>query len=123
MKRALLLTFLLAGCDLQLEAMTAPPPGATAELDADDKVITLTRGTALAVACVDGGDLCGDMKLTVGNSAIADARVAFRNALDFTWDGPQQATSFVIFARSAGRTTVEVDSDAGDVTYDVVVED
>jgi Flp pilus assembly secretin CpaC len=113
----------LAACDPTLEALTAPPPGAKAELDNDEDIIHLSRGAALAVACTDGGDLCDNMSVTVADPLIAGARVAFRNALDFTFEGQRPATSFVIFGKAAGKTDVTVKSSAGDVTYRVHVID
>ncbi len=122
MKLALALPILaLAACDPTLEALTAPPPGARADLDTDNQRITLSRGAALAVACTDGGDLCDHMVVEVADPDIAGAAVAYRNALDFTWVGERPATSFVVFGRAVGNTTVTVDSAAGDVTYDVRV--
>lgn len=124
MKKILLLvaTMTLAtACDPALEAITVPPPGARADLDTDNDRITLSLGAALAVACTDGGDLCDYMEVTVANPSIAGARVAYENALEFTFVGQRPATSFVIFGRRVGNTTVTVDSAAGDVTYDVRV--
>jgi hypothetical protein len=114
----------LAACAPDLEALTTAPPGATAELDADDEEIRLTRGAALGVACTDGGNLCGNMVVTVADPTIADARVAFRDLLELDWnDGAQAATSFIIFGKRTGETRVTVDSSEGAVSYDVVVRD
>jgi hypothetical protein len=122
MRIAALLLLTLAGCDPTLEALTAPPPGATAVLDNENQTIRLSRGAAMAIACTDGGQLCDDMSVVVADASIAGARVAFHNVLEFTFEGPQPATSFVVFGKSPGKTTVIVDSAAGGVTYDIIVE-
>ena len=113
-----------AACAPDLEALTTAPPGATAELDASDEEIRLTRGAALGVACTDGANLCDNMVVRVDDPEIADARVAFRDVLELDWDsGASAATSFIIFGKLAGKTRVTVDSSEGSVGYDVVVLD
>lgn len=113
---------LAAGCDLELTALTAPPPGAAASLDNDDHDIVLSRGAAMAVGCRDAQwDMCTEMEVEVADPAIAGARVAYRNALGFDGDGPQPVTAFVIFGRAAGETEVYVDASGGSVSYRVEV--
>lgn len=113
---------LAAGCDLELTALTAPPPGATATLGNDDHEIVLSRGAAIAVGCRDGQwDMCTEMEVEVDDPGVAGARVAYRNALELTAEGPQPATSFVIFGRAAGETEVYASASGGSVSYQVEV--
>lgn len=114
---------LATACDPTLEALTVPPPGARADLDTDNDRITLSRGAALAIACTDGGDLCDYMEVAVANPDIAGARVAYEDALEYTYVGQRPVTSFVIFGKAVGNTSVTVESAAGDVTYEVRVID
>lgn len=122
MTRLVLLSLLALGaCDLQLTAATTPPPGGAANLDSDDRVITLSRGVALGVDCRDGNHLCTGMDIEVDDPAIAEAYVSFDTELDYTIDGPAVRTSLVVVGKSAGTTSLYIDADGGDVSYDVVV--
>jgi hypothetical protein len=120
-RTALLFVFALGACDLQLVAATAPPPGATAVLDNDDKIISLSRGVALGIDCRDGSQLCTGMVLEVDDPAIAAAYPSFDTELDFTHHGLAPRTSLVVVGLAEGNTALHVDAEDGSVSYEVRV--
>jgi hypothetical protein len=118
-----LLAGLGGGCDLELAALTAPPPGATAVLTDDDRKIEISRGAALAIGCGEwDAEDCDGLTVEIADPEIAGVRLAYRNALAPAGAaGPRPARAFVLFGRAAGETDLFVDAAAGSSSYRVTV--
>lgn len=116
----------LAACDLELAAITPPPPGTTAALDDCEQTIELTRGVALGIDCRDGGLECEAMTAEVDDPTVASAYLSFDSEIDeyeYRYDPYQPRTSLVLVGRAAGVTALHVFAEGGTVTYAVTVVD
>jgi len=114
----ILVAGLIAGCKNSYEAITAPPPGLIASLDAQSQSIRLSRGVSIAFACTDEhGDPCA------GGSSTQKASTAliFPANLDALTEwgymhGPQPQTVFVVVGIAEGNTEVRAGGDSLSVT-------
>ena len=128
MKRAscLIVLGLLPGCGPYLAALTTPPPTRSATLDDAAKTIELSTGVALAFSCDAWTALpCQNAKARVDDPAVAAVYPAHLNQLTHDWGqgtrGPRIETGFVVAGLKAGKTTLRVSSDDGDVAFAVDV--
>lgn len=124
-RRAFLAALALAastlGCDpppvLQLQAITAPPPLAHAELatnDSDEPTLTLTKGVAFALACWDpGGESpCTGVTTQLSFPSVASVSQAY---LGFEESG------LVIIGLEAGVTHLSIHANEGSTNLDVTI--
>lgn len=61
------------GPGVTLTVTTAPPPGGVAELDDDGRVLTLSRGSAVAITVTDGYANLQDLEVTTDDHAFVIA--------------------------------------------------
>ena len=133
MKRALFVIAVLAtGCgEVTLSALTVAPPGKTAHLDNEADALHLSRGIAIGFECTSNegnyNGPCRKAKIYVDNQDIV---AGFTSYMDTTLDsyeggfeGPRQRSAFVIVGLQPGTTDVTIDTDDGNVTLDVTIED
>lgn len=121
--------FLAVGCgDVYLEALTVPPPGKVATLDADNHTLELSRGIAFAFSCTETGGYsgpCRDATITSSEPAIATAFASYLDELDRAYDGgdlgPRSKAAFVVVGMTPGTTDVRVTTEGDDVTVSVTV--
>jgi hypothetical protein len=129
MKRFVLL-FALVGCnDITLEALTVAPPGKTAALDADNNVLDVSRGVAMAFECTASGNAysgpCQDAEITVDDPAIASVYPSYSDALTERYSGiqgPQARTVFVVVGLQEGKTALRVTTEHASADVAVTVE-
>jgi hypothetical protein len=117
---------LLAGCEPNLEAITAPPPIGVAELDDDEGEIRISRGVALGFECTFQGSPCANAGTEIGDESIVSVRAAFLELLSeqgvgASSPGPQPRSAFVLVGLIEGTTTLLVTSSDGDTELDVTV--
>lgn len=121
---ALALAAALAGChSIDLEPVSEPPPTRRARIHAEDKTISLSRGVAFAVECVDTCDgPCRAARVWSKDEALVEVRKAYHFAgVARGEDEEHNAASFVLLGLSPGKTRLRVESDCTDDTYDVTV--
>jgi len=121
----------LAGCqDPNIEAITSPPPGRSAELiDSDDeRSITLSQGIALGFSCTYQNAPCKGASVSVGDAAVARAFASYVDELSTYFcdhDGGGECstpgTVFVVLGAKPGSTTLTVSTDDGDVELSLEV--
>lgn len=131
MKRAILLAALVTGCgEVRVEAITVPPPGKTAELDADNHRLHLSLGVAFAFECTEYNNdgYNGPCRRGEVSSSSADVASIFPSYLDSlapAYDGadigPRSRAAFVVVGLAAGDATVRVATADDDVAIDVTV--
>jgi hypothetical protein len=114
----LLAACLVAGCENEYEAITAPPPGLTASLDDKSNSIQVSRGASIAFACTtQEGDPCRRSSST-DSATTALIFPAHLDALT-EWGyehGPQPQTAFVVVGIAEGKTSVEAGGESLSVT-------
>jgi hypothetical protein len=134
--RALLALALAAtACsDVDVVAISNPPPGRTATLDGDDEM-RLSRGVALAFQCLGQDDddsyrgPCRSPRVVSADGAIVSVRPAYLERLVDTteWDdanpenGARPMAAWVAVGLAEGQTTISVDAEEGSLTIDVRV--
>lgn len=117
---ALLLT--AVGCEVRLSAVTAAPPGKTAELDDADELITISKGVALGFECTFQGRECENATAESRHPDIAQVWPASVDWLGRDQvEGPQPAAVFVVVGKQVGTTTLKIDTADGDDVFDVDV--
>lgn len=130
MKRAILIALLGAGCgEVNVAALTVPPPGKTAQLDAENQTLHLSRGVAFAFECTEWDNSydgpCRNARVTATNPDVAPAYKSYVDSLAPTWDGgdvgPRSRAAFVIVGLAVGDAKVRVDTSDDYVTIDVTV--
>jgi hypothetical protein len=128
--RALLIAGLAAGCsEVNVEALTPPPPGKIAVLDSENNTLELSRGVAFAFECTAyGGGYdgpCRDAKASTSHENIVTVYPSYLDSLGSAWDdgnaGLRSRTAFVVVALGEGKTEVLVKTADGDVGIDVTV--
>jgi hypothetical protein len=129
---ALALLALATGCsDIELSALTVPPPGKVAQLDDSDRELTLSRGVALAFECQRWGEgydgPCRTASAVSARPGIATVLASYLDALSQpVWEdaeeaGPRERSAFVVVGLSAGETEIEIATADGDVLLSVTV--
>jgi hypothetical protein len=136
----LLCAALSCGCDTTtVNFITEVMPGRTANLDVENRELTLSRGAAIAFECTEYAEAwsgpCRAFALTVDDEDIVDARPAFlaqpagTTAQPIASDGAdgqqvqgtQPRTGGVLAAKRAGDTAVTIESQTGRVDLTVRV--
>lgn len=116
--------WILAGCgDVQLSAVTAPPPGAVAELDDDCRTVRLSRGVALAIECVHTLDgPCGELAPRSSDEAVVRGLPGYSDAL-VPWypRDDRQRSVFVVVGGEPGSAELSLATAVGDVVLEVEV--
>ena len=108
----------LSGCDfVTLQAQSVAPPGAIADVDTGCEEITLSKGVALAIECVDRNQPCEAVSIAVSDPAITQAYPAFSDNFASDYNGTRPASTFVIVGKQVGTTEITVDTSEGEVTY------
>jgi hypothetical protein len=111
-----------AGCyqPPALQAVSAPPPLATATLvdDGGNASITITKGVALAFSCTDptNSDPCKGLSATVADPQVASVSQGYLDTLspsnpDLTGmgvDGSQPQSVLVVVGHEPGTTTLDL---------------
>lgn len=114
----------LAACGPTLAARSAPPPGRTAALAANDGHydLDLSQGVAIAITCEHGGP-CKDVVVSTEDAAIAEVKGAAFGALEQAPYGLAAATpaGIVIVGKHPGKTRVRVRTAKGSRTIHVTV--
>jgi hypothetical protein len=119
-----------AGCgEVNVVALTVPPPGKTAQLDAEDQTLRLSRGVAFAFECTEWDDSydgpCRNARVTATNPDVASAYKSYLDDLAPAWDGgdvgPRSRAAFVVVGLAVGDAKVRVDTSEDYVTIDVTV--
>ena len=116
---------------MTLSALTVAPPGKTAVLNDEDDKLELSRGIAIGFECNSSeGDYygpCRGTKLYVDNADIAAAFTSFSDTLTQSYDGgpagARAKTAIVVVGLQPGKTAVTIDTDDGNVTLDVTIQD
>lgn len=130
MKRFLLCTLLVAGCsDVNVTALTVPPPGKVAELDNENLKLELSRGVAFAFECGESNNdytgPCRDSTITSKDATIAQAFPSYLDELAPAWGGgdlgPRSKAAFVVVGMTAGKTKLELSTPEQDLSIDVTV--
>ena len=129
MKRLILSALVVAGCgDVKVQALTVPPPGKVAELDAENLTLELSRGVAFAFECYENTSYngpCRDSSVSAADAAIAQAFPSYLDELAPAWDGgdlgPRSRSAFVVVGLAAGKTKVELKTPEKDVSIAVTV--
>ena len=129
MKRFILFAA-LAGCtDVYVEALTVPPPGKVAQLDAENLELEISRGIAFAFECNESNSdytgPCRDSAATCDNEAIAEAFPSYLDSLAPSWGGgdlgPRSRSAFVVVGLTAGTTDLRLNTPEKDVVIHVTV--
>jgi hypothetical protein len=130
MMRAILCACLFAGCgEVSVAALTPPPPGKIAQLDAENLKLELSHGVAFAFECTanDNGysGPCRDATAATADASVASVFPSYLDTLAPAWDsgnaGPRSRTAFVVVGLGTGSTELVVETSDGDVTVDVTV--
>jgi hypothetical protein len=130
-KRAIVLVMLAAGCgEVRVEALTVPPPGKTAQLDAENQTLHLSRGVAFAFECTEwNGDgysgPCRGGTATGTNPEVATVFKSYLDTLAPAYDGgdlgPRSRAAYVVVGLAVGEAKVRVDTPDDHITIDVTV--
>ena len=116
MKRCLAMLAVIAGCgEVDLAALTVPPPGKVATLDAKNYTLELSRGVAFAFECTENEGSyygpCRGAELASSDAAIA---LTFPTYLDDVSTGyagevgPRSRSAFVVVGLEEGRATLRL---------------
>jgi predicted small lipoprotein YifL len=118
----------LAGCGPKFEALTVPPPSKTAELDDEERTISVSKGVALAFECSSESQPCVSPSAKTEDAGIASVLPAYVDAVSPAVAGSQGRTAgakprsvFVVLGVAEGKTTLSVTTDDGDADFDVEV--
>ncbi len=118
----LVLAGLAETCAISLHPISDPPPTKTAELNAEEHVITVSKGVALAIQCVDTNtaEACKGLRVESDDDTIVEVLPAFlaptgRSATTATAGQPRAA--FVVLGNTVGEVTVRVFTDNGHDQY------
>lgn len=130
MKQLILFAIFAVGCsDVQLNALTVPPPGKAAQLDAENLELELSHGVAFAFECVESNSdytgPCRDTTVTSQDSSIATAFDSYLDELAPAYGGgdlgPRSKSAFVVVGVTAGSTKLQVKTPEEDLTVRVTV--
>ena len=129
MKQLIVLLALVAGCgDVQLAALTVPPPGKVAQLDAEKLTLSISRGVAFAFECTEYNNYsgpCRDTTVSSADPAIATTFDSYLDELATAYDGgdlgPRSKSAFVVVGLAPGATKLTVATKEQDLTVDVTV--
>jgi hypothetical protein len=130
MKRFLLCIVVVAGCDdVNVQALTVPPPGKVAQLDAKNLELELSRGVAFAFECNESNNdytgPCRDSTLTSDDAAIAQAFPSYLDSLAIAYGGgdlgPRSRSAFVVVGLAAGKTDLRLATPDKDLSIRVTV--
>jgi hypothetical protein len=111
------------GCDPAFSALTAPPPGATAELDDAADTIALTQGVALGFSCTYQGAPCDGAEASIDDASVATVQPAYVDLLAPDYRaGDRPRVVFVVVGKRPGETTLSVAYDGSDYALTVTVE-
>jgi hypothetical protein len=131
-RAALVIAVLAAGCgEVTLSALTVAPPGKTAHLDNEAEAIHLSRGIAIGFECTANEDdyhgPCRKAKIYVDNPDIVAGYTSFMDttldSYEGGYEGARQRSAFIIVGLQPGTTDVTIDTDDGNVTLDVTIQD
>ena len=129
MKRFILLAA-LAGCgDVYVQALTVPPPGKVAQLDAENLELEVSRGVAFAFECTESNSdytgPCRDSTLSSDDAAIAQAFPSYLDSLAGAYGGgdlgPRSRSAFVVVGMTAGKTDLRLATPDKDLSIRVTV--
>jgi len=121
---ALATVVVCAACtSIELEALHAPPVGGTAIVDADDRTIELSAGTALAIECAVAPTFepCTGAETTIVGEGIASTRRLHVDNLYLSYGGTEglPRSGFVLIGHAEGEAELEVATNEGDVAYQI----
>lgn len=113
----------LAGCEARLEPLSAPPPGAEATLDTHEAHLRITRGAAIAIECLDEGQVCEGLRAEADRRELVLARPAFQD--DLAWNGrageaPRSAIVVAGLAEGAAVVSLTWEDGSTELTVEVV---
>jgi hypothetical protein len=119
----------VAGCGPFFNAVSAPPVGRTAQLDARNDTIEISAGVALAFECRGSvGDPCVGASATTDDPAIARVLPAYLDRTSGRGDwygggyhGPAPRSVFVVYGVAPGKTSLRVRSERGNQELPVTV--
>jgi hypothetical protein len=129
MNRYIVVVGLLAGCgEVDIAALTVPPPGKVATLDAKNHTLQLSRGVAFAFECTesDGGYYgpCRDAQLASSDATIAQALPTYLDDLSSGYAGevgPRSRSAFVVIGLAEGPTSLALSTAQETITIAVTV--
>lgn len=130
MSRVVMIAALAAGCgDVTVEALTVPPPGKVAQLDAENRVLELSAGVAFAFECTEAnGGYSGPCRDSVASSENPDIAGVFPSYLDTLAPaysrgdlGPRSRSAFVVVGLAAGTASLTVTTPTENVAITVHV--
>ena len=122
MRRSLLLclaALACAGCETSLVATSAAPAAKAGAIDPIYKSIELSAGVALALACTYHLQPCEDTTAATTDESLAEVRPAILHELSDEDAIPP--TTFVLFAKAPGETTMRIEGTVADADYTVTI--
>jgi hypothetical protein len=114
----LLVALVVAGCENDYEAITAPPPGSTASLDDKSNAIRVSRGASIAFECTNAeGDPCARISATDDANTALIFPASLASLTEWGYEhGPQPRTAFVVVGIAEGKTSVQAGGESLSVT-------
>ncbi len=121
----LALCALASACNLDLQPLTAPPPGRVAEINPANGKIVMSQGVALAVQCTDGCDgVCVRPRFSVDNGEVLDVRPGFLGSSNDNLNASSvndDTRIQILVAQTPGTSKLRVKSTCTDRNYTVTV--
>jgi hypothetical protein len=108
-------------CGPYLDAVTAPPPHGTLELDPQNNRIHLSEGTAVAFECRREGGPCRDVHTSVERNEVAAVYMTHLARLNRYWGTETNVSALTLVGLKPGTTRVRVSSDGWTNDYTVTV--
>ena len=121
----LIIMSMFESCSFSLRPASQPPPTKMASINVRDREITVSKGVAFAIECVDNQDgVCPGLSVSSENTAIADvlpgylAPVTTPTAVEGGIQNVNRSRSmFVVVGKSPGDATIRITTDRGHDIY------